>query len=142
MSSKYVVLLSITKKVRIKAQKSYAYIISHLRGMSWYSSFGNVRRIVIGRVPDFSSTSAISIGPARVFGGSTRIGAPIAICKALAPTIRARSKRVSLAGPIVTSFCSVVCLIRSCTRRHSHASHTSHSAHSTAWWHWRCFHFS
>ncbi len=84
--------------------------VSHLRGMSWNSSFGSVRRIVMGRIPVSSSNIAISIGPARDCGDSTRRGAPIAICKALAPTILARSKRVSLVGPIETSFSSVVCL--------------------------------
>jgi pyruvate dehydrogenase complex dehydrogenase (E1) component len=38
--------------------------------------------------------------------GLTSIGAPIAIWRALAPTMRARSKRVSLGGPI-KSFSSV-----------------------------------
>ena len=122
--------------------KNYA-TASHFRGMSWNSSFGNVLRMVIGRIPDSSSKSAISIGPAREFGGSTKSGAPIAICRALAPTIRARSKRVTFGGPIETSFFSIVCLIRPCAWRHTHASHTSHSAHAshsaTTWRHWGCF---
>ena len=81
--------------------------------MSWYSLFGSVRRIVRGRMPELNSKSAMSIGPARASGVSTRSGAPIAICRALAPTIRARSKRVSFLGPILTSFFIVVSLERS-----------------------------
>ena len=121
-------------------RQNYA-CFSHFRGMSWYSSLGSVRRIVSGRIPLLNSKSAMSIGPAWASGVSTRSGAPIAICKDLAPTIRASSKRVSFVGPILTWFISVVILERSCARRHSHTSHASHSAHSTtAWRHWRRLH--
>ena len=110
---------------------------SHLRGISWYVPFGSVLLIVIGSIPVSSSKSAMSIGPTRYFGTSTIMGAPMAICRDLAPTIRALSNRVSLAGPIVTSFSSFVILERSCARGHSHSAHST-----TAWWHWGSLHFS
>lgn len=69
---------------------------------------GNVRLIVIGRIPASSSLSAMSIGPVKVCWESMSIGAPIDICRALAPTTRAFSKRVSFGGPTVILFCSDV----------------------------------
>jgi hypothetical protein len=120
------------------------YPCSHLRGMSWYVPSGRVLRTVRGSILVSSSKSAMSIGPTWASGDSTRIGAPIAICRALAPTIRARSNRVSLAGPMATSFFEFVSLVLSCTRRHSHATHATHSSHSTttARWHRGGLHFS
>jgi hypothetical protein len=110
---------------------------SHLRGISWYVPFGSVLLIVIGSIPESSSKSAMSIGPARASGTSIIIGAPMAICRALAPTIRALSNRVSLAGPMETSFFPFVSLILSCAWGHSHSAHSA-----TAWRHWRSLHFS
>lgn len=82
--------------------------MSHLRGMSWYVPSGRVLRIVRGSILVSSSMRAMSIGPPRLSGDSMRMGAPIAIWRALAPTIRARSKRVIFLGPIATSFFVVV----------------------------------
>ena len=74
-------------------------------GMSWYvTPSGRVRRIVIGSMPRFSSSIAMSMGLEGATEASIRIGAPMAIWSALAPTIRAFSNRVSLGGPINSSF--------------------------------------
>jgi hypothetical protein len=129
-----------------KKRREYPYsskfypCISHLRGMSWYVPFGSVLLIVRGSIPESSSKSAMSIGPARASGTSIIMGAPMAICSALAPTIRALSNRVILAGPIETSVSSFFILVLSCAWGHSHSSHSAHS--TTAWRHWRSFHFS
>ena len=124
------------KKVGCKRQ-IYA-CSSHLRGMSWYVPSGSVLRIVRGSISDSSSKSAMSIGPARASGDSIKMGAPIAICRALAPTIRALSNRVRLGGPMVTSVFSIVSLKGSTWRSHSHSPrHTT-----TAWWHWGSLHFT
>jgi len=63
---------------------------------------GNVRLIVIGRMPISSSFKAMSIGFEKPLDTSRSRGAPMEIWRALAPTIRAFSKRVSLGGPIKT----------------------------------------
>lgn len=83
--------------------------MSHLSGISWNVPSGNVLRIVIGRMPISSSFRAISIGlfspvpPAERFSSSgRRIGAPIEICRDLAPTILAFSNRVIFGGPTST----------------------------------------
>jgi hypothetical protein len=52
-------------------------------------------------MPALSSSNAMSIGLEEPFATSISIGAPIEICKALAPTILAFSKRVIFGGPIV-----------------------------------------
>ena len=64
--------------------------------------------MVIGSMPAPSSFNAISIGLVNPSDTSTSIGAPIEICRALAPTTLAFSKRVILGGPTVTLFCSDV----------------------------------
>jgi len=111
---------------------------SHLRGISWYVPFGSVLLIVRGSIPVSSSKSAMSIGPTRASGTSITTGAPMAICRALAPTIRALSNRVSLEGPMETVFSPLDSLERSCTwRSHSHSTHST-----TAWWHLGSLHFS
>ena len=69
---------------------------------------GKLRLIVIGRIPASSSLSAMSIGPVKPCLESINMGAPIDIWSALAPTIRAFSKRVSFGGPTVILFCSDV----------------------------------
>jgi len=69
-------------------------------GTSWWVPSGNVRLIVIGRMPMSSSFRAMSIGFEKPSEMSTSMGAPIDICRDLAPTILAFSKRVSLGGPI------------------------------------------
>ncbi len=65
--------------------------------------------MVIGRIPISSSFNAISIGllspvpPAERFSSSAkRIGAPIEICRDLAPTILAFSNLVIFGGPTST----------------------------------------
>ena len=68
-------------------------------GISWNVPSGNVRLIVIGKIPDSSSLKAISIGLERLSATSMRTGAPMDICRALAPTILAFSNRVSFGGP-------------------------------------------
>jgi hypothetical protein len=68
-------------------------------GISWQVPSGNVRLIVIGRIPISSSFRAMSIGLEKPSETSTSIGAPIDIWRDLAPTIRAFSKRVSFGGP-------------------------------------------
>lgn len=73
-------------------------------GISWKVLSGNVRLIVIGRMPALCSFSAISIGPEKPSETSTSMGAPMDIWSALAPTILAFSKRVILEGPIVIFF--------------------------------------
>ena len=73
-------------------------------GMSWQVSSGNVRLIVIGRMPISSSSRAMSIGLEKPSEASMSIGAPIDIWSDLAPTILAFSKRVSLGGPIKSFF--------------------------------------
>ena len=73
---------------------------SHLIGISWYVPSGNVRLIVIGRMLALSSFNAMSMGLEKPSETSTSMGAPMDIWRALAPTIRAFSKRVSLGGPI------------------------------------------
>lgn len=74
---------------------------SHFKGMFWLVPSGSDRRMLMGRTPSRSSTSAISIGDMVPSGSSRSTGAPIETCKALAPTTRAFSNRVSLGGPIV-----------------------------------------
>jgi hypothetical protein len=68
--------------------------------MSWDIPLGNRLLIVIGRTFSRSSFSATSMllvdSPAAV-----RIGAPIAIWRALAPTILAFSNRVIRGGPMM-----------------------------------------
>jgi len=100
-----------------KTQVMYHYIIqnypdmSQFMGMSWYvTPSGRVRRIVIGKTPRFSSSMAMSMGLERSLVGCIKIGAPMAICRALAPTIRAFSNRVSLEGPIKFSLLELVFL--------------------------------
>jgi len=73
-------------------------------GISWQVPSGNVRLIVIGRIPISSSFRAMSIGLEKPSETSTSTGAPIDIWRDLAPTIRAFSKRVSLGGPIKIFF--------------------------------------
>jgi len=68
--------------------------------MSWKVPSGNVLLIVMGSKPKLSSFIAMSIGLDTPSEVSTRIGAPIEICRALAPTILAFSKRVIFGGPI------------------------------------------
>jgi hypothetical protein len=55
-------------------------------------------------MPSFSSSRAMSMGPVDALLGSISIGAPMAIWRALAPTILALSKRVSFGGPMVIFF--------------------------------------
>lgn len=57
--------------------------------------------MVIGNTPAASSLSAMSIGPVKLCLESMSMGAPIDICRALAPTTLAFSKRVIFGGPIV-----------------------------------------
>ena len=64
---------------------------------------GSVRLIEIGSAPASSSIRARLMGSEMSAGIGTRGGAPKESWRALAPTIRARSNRVSLGGPIVTS---------------------------------------
>ena len=59
---------------------------------------GSLRIIVIGIAPPSNSSNAISIGSPTPSGTSTKTGAPIAIWRALAPTIRAFSYRVYFLG--------------------------------------------
>jgi hypothetical protein len=56
-------------------------------------------------MPASSSCNAISIGLVKPPSTPTSMGAPMEICKALAPTIRAFSNLVIFGGPTVT-FCS------------------------------------
>jgi len=88
--------------IMLKNVRSYSR--SHFRGISWYVPSGNVLLIVIGRIPASSSFNAMSIGLEKLSEISTSMGAPIDIWRALAPTILAFSKRVSLGGPIKTFF--------------------------------------
>ncbi len=90
---------------------------SHLSGISWWVPSGNVLRMVMGSVPASSSLRAMSIGFERALDGSTSIGAPMATWRALAPTIRAFSKRVSFGGPIQIFLSPIVSLERSSTLR-------------------------
>jgi hypothetical protein len=93
--------------------KKWDYM-SHFIGMSWYvTPSGRVRRIVIGNTLWFSSSMAMSMGLDRSLAGCIRIGAPMAIWRALAPTIRAFSNLVSLGGPIKISLPGFVSLERS-----------------------------
>ncbi len=68
--------------------------------MFWLVPSGNALRILIGKTPSSNSKSAISIGDIEASTLSSNTGAPIETCNALAPTTRARSKRVSFGGPI------------------------------------------
>jgi hypothetical protein len=90
---------------------------SHLSGMSWWVPSGNVLRMVMGSTAASSSLRAMSIGFERALDGPTSIGAPIAIWRALAPTIRAFSKRVSFGGPIQNFLSPLVSLVRPDTLR-------------------------
>ena len=72
-------------------------------GMSWVTPLGSARRIEIGSASTASSSMAISIGPVYPPSKGTNGGAPMAICRDLAPIRRARSKRVSFGGPILIS---------------------------------------
>ena len=76
--------------------------------------------MVIGSIPASSSFRAISIGLIGFSGGGIRIGAPIAICRALAPTIRALSKRVSFGGPTKIFFSEAARLILGTLRALGH----------------------
>ena len=58
--------------------------------------------MVIGRMPESSSFSAMSIGLEILSSTSISIGAPIEICRDRAPTMRAFSKRVTFGGPTET----------------------------------------
>jgi hypothetical protein len=58
--------------------------------------------MVIGKIPTPSSFKAISMGLEIPSEMSISIGAPMEICRALAPTILAFSKRVTFGGPITT----------------------------------------
>jgi hypothetical protein len=75
---------------------------SHFNGMSWNVLSGSVLLIVIGNMPASNSFNAISIGPVNPSETSMSMGAPIEICRALAPTILAFSNRVILGGPTAT----------------------------------------
>jgi len=72
-------------------------------GISCVIPFGSDLLIEIGRASSSSSIIAVPIGP--LYGPSMgmKAGAPIAIWRDLAPTIRALSKRVSFGGPILIS---------------------------------------
>lgn len=59
--------------------------------------------MVIGRTPSSSSIVAILIGSTLFSGMGIRTGAPIAICRALAPTILDFSYLVNLGSHILTS---------------------------------------
>ncbi len=98
--------------------------------MSWKVPSGRVRRMVMGKIPESNSHSAMSIG--LVFSSaSTRIGAPIEICSARAPTILAFSKRVIFGGPTVI-FSDIL----------HHPWHSAHTArHTSARRHRRRLHF-
>ena len=79
--------------------------------MSWKVPSGSVLRIVIGSMPASSSFMAMSMG--FVFSAaSTKIGAPIEICSALAPTILAFSKRVIFGGPTMIFWLDVFSTLR------------------------------
>ena len=67
--------------------------------MSWNVPSGKVLLIVIGKIPLSSSLSAMSIGLVSVSITSMSMGAPIDICRDLAPTILAFSNRVIFGGP-------------------------------------------
>ena len=56
--------------------------------------------MLMGKVPSLSSFRAMSMGEVSRGDTSMRIGAPIAICRDLAPTTLAFSKRVNFLGPI------------------------------------------
>jgi len=58
--------------------------------------------MVIGKTPASSSFKAMSIGLEMPSEMSMSMGAPMEICNALAPTILAFSKRVTLGGPTTT----------------------------------------
>lgn len=68
--------------------------------MVWLVPSGIFLLMLIGSIPPSSSRVATLIGDMFLEGRSTRIGAPIDICRALAPTILALSNLVSLSGPI------------------------------------------
>ena len=70
------------------------------RGMFRLVPSGRDLRMLIGRTPAWSSSSPNSIGDLISVGTSSSNGAPIDIWRALAPTILARSNRVSFLGPI------------------------------------------
>jgi len=74
---------------------------SHFSGMSWNVPSGSVLLTVMGSMSAASSFSAMSMGPENPSETSTRIGAPMDIWRALAPTIRAFSNRVIFGGPTV-----------------------------------------
>ena len=79
----------------------------------------------------------MSMGFEAPLEGSTKTGAPIAICNALAPTMRALSKRVSLGGPTQILESSVVMLELSGSFR----THT-HAAWRSLRWHCGAFHLT
>lgn len=80
--------------------RSYSGKSSHLSGMFWLVPSGSARLMLIGRTPSSSSIRAMSIGERVGSLMSNSTGAPIETWSALAPTTRARSKRVSFGGPI------------------------------------------
>jgi hypothetical protein len=87
------------KQFFIKNGKRGEFYSNHLSGMSWNVPSGNVRLMVIGKIAMPISFSAMSIGLETAASASTRIGAPMLICKARAPTILAFSNRVTFGGP-------------------------------------------
>ena len=95
---------------------------------------GSFLRILIGRTFSSSSIMAISIGDL-ASGILSRVGAPIAICRALAPTILALSKRVIFGGPTQIFLSSLVMLELSSTFR-------SHATWGTLWRHWWALRFA
>lgn len=69
--------------------------------MSWNVPSGSFLLIVIGRMLESNSFKAMLIGLEPPSDTSTSMGAPMDICRALAPTTLAFSKRVIFGGPIV-----------------------------------------
>ncbi len=106
-----------------------------MSGISWKVPSGKVRRIVIGSTPISSSLMAMSIGLAKFLVGSTKIGAPIEIWRALAPTMRARSKRVILGGPIQI-FSSSAGILELSSTFSAHSAHPAHSRSTLRWHRW------
>jgi hypothetical protein len=53
-------------------------------------------------MPTSSSLRAMSMGLVRLLSTSIKMGAPMDICRDLAPTMRAFSKRVIFGGPTST----------------------------------------
>jgi len=98
------------RQERLEKSKGDVYCSSksHFSGISWKVLSGNVRLMVIGKIPAPSSFKAMSIGLENPSETSMSMGAPMDICRALAPTILAFSNRVILGGPIVIFFFSDV----------------------------------